>query len=368
MEINEMTLNDITERRAAIETELTAPGADLNALEQEIRALNERESALRNAGEARRDLEQRIASAPVIQRLTGMLHGETDQRTARAATFVQTNHLSMDARTLLGSGELAKPVGVTQTISELPTVVCSIVDDVHADNAIGFGSWVVPYRKTSSEAADVTEGEEVSGTSGTFGEVEINPASWGVFDEISNQVKKYTPVNYTAAVEAGAYLALRKKAKAKITAAILASSLAEKVTIPIDADYLRTLVLGFDADESVAGGTKLYLCKADLLALGKVRGSANQDALYTIAFDDENNGTISEGGTMVRFSINSSLSAGTQLYGQPKTVHMPMWGNYEVDTDEGGDFFKRNVIGIRGLQTANADLCAYHGMQVVSNA
>jgi len=47
---------------------------------------------------------------------------------------------------------------------------------------------------------------------------------------------------------------------------------------------------------------------------------------------------------------------------------MPMWDNYAVETDEGGDYFKRNMIGIRGLQTANADLVAYHGMQIIKQA
>lgn len=368
MEINEMTLSDIETRRAEIESALDAPDADLDALEEEIRGLNERERALKGAATLRRALEQRIAEAPVDHRLTGMLQGQADQRESRAAAFVQTGRLNMDVRTLLGSGDLAKPTGVTAQISELPAAVCSIVDDVKAERAEGTGSWTVPYRKTASAAADVTEGSAVSGTEGTFGTVTINPATWGIFAEVSNMVGKYSPVDYTAAIERDAYLALRKTAKAKITAAITGSSLAEKVTIPIDADYLRTLVLGFDADESVAGGTKLYLCKADLQALGKVRGTNEKRPIYEIHFDDENNGTISEGGTMVRFSINSSLSAGTQLYGQPQTVVMPMWGQYEVETDGGGDFFKRNVIGIRGLQTAGAALCAHHGMQVVTNA
>ncbi|MBP3469776.1 MAG: hypothetical protein J6K26_09710 [Lachnospiraceae bacterium] len=45
-----------------------------------------------------------------------------------------------------------------------------------------------------------------------------------------------------------------------------------------------------------------------------------------------------------------------------------MWDDYEVKTDEGGDYFKRNMIGIRGLQTAGTELCALHGMQVVKQA
>ena len=47
---------------------------------------------------------------------------------------------------------------------------------------------------------------------------------------------------------------------------------------------------------------------------------------------------------------------------------MPMWDNYSIETDEGGEFFKTNMVGIRGIQTANADLCAKNGMVKVTNA
>ena len=68
------------------------------------------------------------------------------------------------------------------------------------------------------------------------------------------------------------------------------------------------------------------------------------------------------------FRILDGLTAGTQLYGQPATIDMPMWGNYAVETDEGGDYFKRNMIGIKGTQTANADLVVLNGMQVIKQA
>jgi hypothetical protein len=70
----------------------------------------------------------------------------------------------------------------------------------------------------------------------------------------------------------------------------------------------------------------------------------------------------------VAFRILDGLTTGTQFYGQPGTIDMPMWGNYAIETDEGGDYFKRNMIGIKGTQTANADLVALHGMQIVAQA
>ena len=104
-----------------------------------------------------------------------------------------------------------------------------------------------------------------------------------------------------------------------------------------------------------------------------MRGTNEKKAVFEITFDDENNGTITDGGLFVKFSICSDLKAsGTgninqMLYGQPGAIDMPLWGNYEVTTDEGGDYFKRNMMGIRGLQTAGAALTKYHAMQVVTH-
>ena len=117
-------------------------------------------------------------------------------------------------------------------------------------------------------------------------------------------------------------------------------------------------------------GQKPSNYQADLATLGAVRGTNEKKALYEITFSDESNtaGTIKEGGMAVSFRILDGLTNGTQLYGQPATIDMPMWGNYAVETDEGGDYFKRNMIGIKGTQTANADLVVLNGMQVIKQA
>lgn len=177
-----------------------------------------------------------------------------------------------------------------------------------------------------------------------------------------------SPVAYTQAVERSALLALRKRAVSQIVAAVSGSKLAEKVTVEINQDYLRSLALGFTGDDAVYGGTKLYINKADLVKLGKIRGTNEKRALYEIKFSDLNNGTITEGGLSVPFCITSELAEGTQLFGQPQSIAMPMWGNYSIETDEGGKYFETNTMAIRGLQTAGVGLTVYHGMQVVSNS
>ena len=340
-----------TERLAEIKKE----AGDLSKEEAELRGKLDLESSLRPV------------KAPSTR--------EADQKDIekRADMFRSTNRMSLplmiNQRSLLSTGKIATPTAVDTMIGELPDAISSIVDDVEAIDATGTGAWKFPYKKTNSAAADVTDGSEIAGTGASYDYVTINPAEWGVIDTISNQVAKMTNVAYAASVENSARMALRRKAKAAIVAAALASALAEtRLGITLDADFLRNVVLNFGADESVGGGTKLYINKADLYTLGKVRGTNEKKALYDIKFTDENNGTIADGGMSVPFSILSDLSTGVQLYGQPRSIKMPMWDSYEITTDQGGEYFAKNLMAVRGIATANADLCVLHGMQIIKQA
>lgn len=286
----------------------------------------------------------------------------------RAAEFIRTGRTS---RQLLSTGSIAKPAMVSGEINELAEQESTIVDDVKQVPLTGTGSYTEPYRETNSTAKDVTDGEKIEGTAGTFNYRKINPSEWGILDEISNQVKKMTSVNYLSSIENNALVALRVRAAAEIFTAIQSEkSLAKRVYgIPLDENYLRKLVLGFKSIPG-KGGVKLYITQADLGVLGKVRGKSEKKALYEIKFDQGTvrSGVISEGGMAVPFSITDELPEGTQVFGQPKTVSLCLWDEYEIKTDEGGEYFKNNMIGIRGLQTAGADLCAKYGMQVVKQA
>lgn len=348
--------NEIQERKAAIKTEVE--GADeqrMTELETELTALEGEEAELRK----KMDLQARIKVEPT--------EGKTmNQVEERAKRFVETGRTEL--RAVLGTGKIAKPT-VAAGVNDLADIAMDIVDDVNAVPLTGKGAYTVGYKKTNAAAADVTDGSAIGGTGATFDYVTINPSEWGILDQVSNQVKKMTNVDYMGAVEKSALIALREKASTKIVAAIQASALAEAVTIAMDHDYLKNLVLGFRAVKT-KGATCLYLAQEDLIALGKVRGANEKKALFEITLDEGSvtSGTIREGGVATRFRVLDSLTAGTQLFGQPKAVDMPMWDNYEITTDEGGQYFAANQIGVRGLQTAGVDLVAYHAFQIVSNS
>lgn len=332
---------DVTETRLA---EITTEAESLNKEEMEVRA----KMALETKN-----------STPVA----------TPEVENKADEFMRTGRMVMETRQLLSTGKIAKPTTVGG-INGLADTASDIVDDVHAFPLNGVGTWRAAYKKTDAVAEDTTEGEAVGGTASTYDYVDINPQEWGVLDEISKQVKKQSPLDYQGAIEQSAVTALRDKASAKIIAAIKASTLTQKVTArALDQNFLRDTILGFRPIKG-KGACKLYISQADLGVLGKVRGTNEKKALYEITFDNDSNtsGTIKEGGMAAAFRILDGLEAGTQFFGQPMNIDMPMWGDYAVETDEGGDYFKRSMIGIKGTQTAGADLVAKNGMQIITQA
>lgn len=388
MEFREMSIDDLKkfiEDKAdefdEIVKKIEADPADDEGTEEEksasIDELTERaENVLAEKREAMDALAEKRAEAEKRERtrlvkagkiptreIGGKMESERDQAAKR---FAESGR--MEIRQLLSTGKIATPRAVGG-IGEIAPSETGIVDDVNAIPLTGSGTYRAAYKKTDAAAADVTDGAAVAGTASTYDYVDINPAEWGVLDEISQQVAKMTPLDYQAAVANSAVNALRATASAKIVAAIEASDLTEAVTVALDQDYLRTITLGFHAIPG-KGNACLYIGQEDIATLSKVRGTGEKRPLYEFTFDEgtTTSGVISEGGLATRFRILPTLAKGKQIFGQPGTVDMPMWGDYSVETDQAGDYFKRNMIGIRGLQTAGAGLVCYHGLQIVSQA
>ena len=367
MNLKEMSAEQLEARMTEIKNEIEVDGADLGALEEEVRGIKAELEERAKVEAQKVELRKAVAGGKgkVIEKMEEK--NTMTEMEKRAQSFVETG--KTEIKSVLSTGTIAKPTKV-DGINGLADIASDIVDDVKAVPLTGNGAYTVAYKATDATAADVTDGSTIGGTASTFNVVTINPSEWGVLDTVSNQVKKMTAVNYLDAVEDAAVIALRAKASAKIVAAVLASSLAESKTgVALDDKYIRKLVLGFRAIKG-KGEVVLYLTQADLATLGAVRGTNEKKPVYDIAFDAGTtlSGIIRDGGTAVKFRINDSLTTGTQLFGQPMTIEMPMWDGYEISTDEGGNYFAANLIAVRGLQTAGADLCAYHGMQIVAQA
>ncbi len=350
-----MTLREIETRLAQIKTELDTEGADIEALSAEADNLIEE----RGKFEARAKLLNKIAAGAgtVVEPIAPMENEEEK----RANKFVETRRASVPVKqvrsTLISSGKLATPTGVSGINELVGSRVSSIIDMVKIVDCSGMGANKVAYLDTDMAAAAAqTEGSAVTATDPTFGYVEIKPASIRTMAQISEQVKAQTPLLYREKVVEQAMLALRKKAAELVTAALKSSTLVHSNAASLDNSKkgvindktLRALALAYGGDESVVGEAVLFLNKTDLIAFGDVRGTNEKKAVYEITPDtaNPNTGTIKDGGLVVRYCLNSNLTAlagtaqtttaaqPTMFYGNPQCLELDLFKDYTIRTSD----------------------------------
>lgn len=320
-----MTLEEMAGKRSALIADMTAMDAKAKEekrvfTEEERNSFSEKKAEIEKIDAEIEEEKRQMTLKGFSVELPKVQENEMENNiNERAENFAQSGKLEM--RAVLGSGTIVKPSKAANGINGLAAVANDIVDDVHAIPLTGAGSWIAAYKDADAVAKATTDGAQVGGTGSgastgsSYNYVTINPAEWGVLDEISKQVKKLSPADYLGAVEESALIALRTFASSKIVSSVLASSLAEtKKSMTLDAGYIRALVLGY---RSIAGkgNVKLYINQADLATLGAVRGTNEKKPVYEITFDagTTTSGIIKDGGTAVEFRVLDSLPTGTQL-------------------------------------------------------
>ena len=270
----------------------------------------------------------------------------------------------------LATGTLAQPTGAGTNIRDpLGNRVGSIIDQVYVQDLTGMSSFLEPYVISEFDAT----GAKVSTAAGTartassdptFGVAKIAPFELTTTSYVDRNIGRLTPANYYAKVQAMAIRALRRSAVSMIfngdgqaTNEMFGIKTAKNVAgnaiyatlnvDAVDADLLTELMFAYGGDEELGGSCRLYLNKADLLALGKIRGTNEKRRLFDIVPDagNPNCGTIREGGTIVPYSIASDLTAltgadaasaavQTMLYGDPLNYELGLFGDFTVRVDE----------------------------------
>ena len=185
-------MKEIEARKEELRKEIADGKADearLSAIKEEADSLAKEQSALR----AKMALDDQLEP--------NALPEEKSRKQRMAEKFRTENRMSMplfkeDRALLVSSGKLATPTRVETEIGQLPNTVSSIVDDVDCKDATGTGAWKFSYKTADATATDHAEGAAYGGTGATYDFVEIGPSEWGVLDEVSNQVKKQTPIAY----------------------------------------------------------------------------------------------------------------------------------------------------------------------------
>ena len=361
-------IEEIQARLAAINTELdTATGDALTNLENESRSLLDELKGLQDELKSRQELRKQI-SAGAGTKVPTVAPAQPSAEQRAADVFAQSRSMTIDAEQsralMISSGTLAQPTKV-DGINDIPGAkVSSIIDLVKVVNCVGMGSHRIAYvDQDAVAAAEQTEGEAAAtATLGAFKFLDIRPTSVAVLDYISKQAKKQTTLQYAAKVREQAMIALRKKAAAIVTEALVGSDMVTTVAgAAIDAKTLRTIALNFGGDESVVGGAHLILNKKDLLKFGDVRGTNEKKALYEITPDGNGNtGMIREGGLAVRYIINSNLAEGTLYYGNLQALELDLFSDYEIKVSE--DFaFDKLMDTIRGDVELGSDVIVKGG-------
>lgn len=359
------------------EEELKAAGAELDELNAKKAEL-EKELAEINAQIAELDKPNEGEENPQRKNFNFMNKEERgnkkmtiEERKANAEKFVETRRTRVDAEetraVLVSSGTIATPTEVDGINENGFAGVSSIIDLVKVVNCEGMGKNRVAYTKTDATAAEQTEGATAGGTGTAFGFVDISAESVAILDAISKQTKKQSPLQYEAKVKEKAMLALRKKAAEIVTEKVLASTLVTALSVSaLNENAIREIVLNYGGDEGVDGAAYLFLNKADLVTLGKVRGTNDKKAVFEIIPDENpNTGVIKDGGTIVKYCLNKNLTAGTLLYGQPKNIELDLFSNYEIAVSE--DFyFDKLMDAIRGDVELGADVVAQGGIVKVT--
>lgn len=360
------------EERAAIGETLKALGEEINEVEEMLAQVDE--PATGDNGASGDDGKRKLDVLSTLD-LRSQKNGKTEkeQIEERAKAFADTGKMTIentDARAVLvSSGKLATPTGVSGINDDIGAKVSSIVDFVKITDASGMGAYKVAYQTADSAAATQTEGAAYNASEPTFAFVEIKPQTEAVLSYISKQARKQTPLNYQQKVNDSALVALRKRAAKIVTDKIVASTINTKLySVTLNETALRKIAFNYGGDESIVGAATLFINKADLVTLGDVRGS-DKKPVYEITPDSSNpnTGIIKDGGLSVPYCINSNLTSGTLIYGQPRCFELALFSNYEINVSE--DFaFDKGLLAIRGDVELGGDVVVNGGFVVASTA
>lgn len=208
MNIEEMNMEQIEERLAAITTEVEAEGADLEALNTEVDALKERRAMLIKQAEEKRALLDKVANMPatpiaqVEERKITEMAEQIEMRNTKEyinayANYVKTGN-DAECRALLSENASGGTVAVPEFVYDVIKTawnregIMSLVRKSYLK-----GNLKVGFEISGTEAAKHTEGSAaVSEETLVMGIVELVPASIKKWISISDEALDMTGETY----------------------------------------------------------------------------------------------------------------------------------------------------------------------------
>ena len=351
--------------------ELAGNKADFDAAMEKVTNLNTEIQRIQNlqAEQERRLMEQQPTGTEA--------HDMAEERGSALMKGDKVTFSALEVRrailnqTTLATGSLVQPTGAGSDIRDpLGNVVSSIVDQVLVTDMSGMGSYMEPYviSELGANAGEVTAlagTARDAGTDPAFGIAEIKPYEINTTSYVDRNISNLSPANYYAKIQGMAMRAMRRKLASLIlngdgsgsspvffgmkTAKNKAgSNIFTTVNVSgVDVNLLDTLYFAYGSSDAMGANARLLLTKADLKAIGALRGANEKLRLFEIIPDagNPNTGTIRDGGLVIPYTICSDLtslsdakagSAGTLTmgYGDPMNFEVGLFGDFTVRVDE----------------------------------
>lgn len=349
--------------------------------------------------EQQKQLDRKQPSQAEIADMAGE-RGEALRRGGEVKFTAQEVRRAVMNSVTVATGTLVEPTGAGSNVRDpLGNMASSIVDQVYVQDLTGLGAYMEPYVISELDA----QGGKVTTTAGTartqstdptFGVAVIKPYELTVTTFVDRNISNLTPANYYAKIYNMAMRALRRKlaglivngdgqttpdmygiknATNKAGSAIYAGVDVSKV----DESLLDTLYFAYGSDAATGPAARLYLNKADLAAIGKLRND-NKERVFKIRPDSSNanTGTIEDGGVIVPYTIVPDLTAlsgstagasaiQTMVYGDPINYELGLFGDYSIRVDESVKAVER-MVAILGDVFVGGNLVVDKGF-VVAN-
>jgi HK97 family phage major capsid protein len=255
------------------------------------------------------------------------------------------------------TGQIVQPTGAGSEIHGGDSAIASILDLVRVEDMSGLSGWEEPYVITEGTAATAdpvakSGTARAASTDPTFGIAQIIPMEITTTSYVDRNIGTLSPARYFEKVQALALRALRRDAVKMIvngavdgtktsygikTAKNKANSNITKIDTytAIDENTLDDLYFDYGADSELGGEAVLQLTKADLKAIGRLRGTNEKQRLFTITPQGNGNrGVIADGGVQIPYVLVPQLTAGDLIYGNPMHYLLGLFGDYEIRVDE----------------------------------
>lgn len=255
------------------------------------------------------------------------------------------------------TGQIVQPTGAGSEIHGGDSAIASILDLVRVEDMSGLSGWEEPYVITEGTAATAdpvakSGTARAASTDPTFGIAQIIPMEITTTSYVDRNIGTLSPARYFEKVKALALRAMRRDAVKMIvngavdgtktsygikTAKNKANSNITKIDTytAIDENTLDDLYFDYGADSELGGEAVLQLTKADLKAIGQLRGTNEKQRLFTITPQGNGNrGVIADGGVQIPYVLVPQLTAGDLIYGNPMHYLLGLFGDYEIRVDE----------------------------------